>query len=79
MGFIQTLQREYGEDLLRYKGILAFTNEPRRFVFQGVQAMADGDVQRLWADGEPRVSKLVFIGRNLESEALRSSFEACLR
>ncbi|MBA6110398.1 GTP-binding protein [Pseudomonas asiatica] len=79
MGFIQTLQREYGEDLIRYKGILAFTNEPRRFVFQGVQAMADGDVQRLWADGEPRVSKLVFIGRNLESEALRSSFEACLR
>lgn len=79
MGFIQALQREYGEDLLRYKGVLALTHEPRRFVFQGVQAMADGDVQRRWHDDEPRTSKLVFIGRNLDSDALRSSFEACLQ
>jgi G3E family GTPase len=48
-------------------------------VFQGVQAMADGDVQRRWQDDEPRTSKLVFIGRNLDSDALRSSFEACLQ
>ncbi|AGN79168.1 GTP-binding protein [Pseudomonas sp. GD03651] len=78
MGFIQALQREYGEDLLRYKGVLALTHEPRRFVFQGVQAMADGDVQRHWRVDEPRTSRLVFIGRGLDSEALRSSFEACL-
>ncbi|AEJ12942.1 MULTISPECIES: CobW family GTP-binding protein [Pseudomonas] len=79
MKFIQTLQQAYGEDLLRYKGVLSLTNEPRRFVFQGVQAMADGDVQRRWADDEPRASKLVFIGRNLDAQALRTSFEACLR
>ncbi|HIE4271990.1 TPA: CobW family GTP-binding protein [Pseudomonas aeruginosa] len=78
MAFIQALQREYGEDLLRYKGVLALTNEPRRFVFQGVQAMADGDVQRLWSDGEARLSRMVFIGRNLDSQALRAAFESCL-
>ncbi|WP_437883321.1 CobW family GTP-binding protein [Pseudomonas sp. LRF_L74] len=79
MAFIQTLQLQYGEDLLRYKGVLAMTNEPRRFVFQGVQAMADGDVQRYWREDEPRSSKLVFIGRNLDARALRASFEACLQ
>ncbi|MHC5350878.1 CobW family GTP-binding protein [Metapseudomonas furukawaii] len=78
MAFIRDLQKQYGEDLLRYKGVLALTNEPRKFVFQGVQAMADGDVQRPWGEDEPRHSKLIFIGRNLDADQLRRSFEACL-
>ena len=43
----ETLQRD-GASILRSKGILAFRNEPRRFVFQGVHMMLEGDHQRAW-------------------------------
>jgi G3E family GTPase len=79
MLWMQQLVKLQGPDLLRSKGILAFTNEHRRFVFQGVQAMLEGDVQREWLPGEPRVSRLVFVGRKLNATALRSGFEACTR
>ena len=31
-----------------------------------------------WADGEPRVNKLVFIGKNLDKWALEEGFKACV-
>lgn len=70
------VQRE-GPNILRSKGILAFRNEPRRFVFQGVHMILDGDLQREWKPGEERRSKIVFIGRNLDREAIRQGFLAC--
>src|SRR5690606_6344206 len=70
------VQRE-GPSILRSKGILAFRNEPRRFVFQGVHMILDGDLQREWKPGEERRSKIVFIGRNLDKEAIREGFLAC--
>ncbi|ATQ68573.1 MULTISPECIES: CobW family GTP-binding protein [Methylosinus] len=63
-----------GADILRCKGIVAFENEPRRFVFQGVHMILDGDLQREWREDEPRVSRLVFIGRKLNEEAIRDAF-----
>jgi len=70
------VQRE-GPNILRSKGILAFRDEPRRFVFQGVHMILDGDLQREWKPGEARRSKIVFIGRNLDKEAIREGFLAC--
>ncbi|MDJ1158352.1 GTP-binding protein [Chelatococcus sp. SYSU_G07232] len=70
------VQRE-GPNILRSKGILAFKNEPKRFVFQGVHMILDGDLQGDWKAGEPRQSKLVFIGRNLDETAIRDGFLAC--
>ncbi len=69
------VQRE-GPDILRCKGIVAFKNEPRRFVFQGVHMILDGDLQREWRENEPRESRLVFIGRKLKEDAIRQGFEA---
>jgi G3E family GTPase len=37
----------------------------------------DGDHQGPWKDGEPRESRIVFIGRNLPEEKIRFGFEAC--
>ena len=31
-----------------------------------------------WAEGEPRVNKLVFIGKNLDKAALTAGFEGCM-
>ena len=74
--WIGALLAEKGGDLLRTKGILAYPGEERRFAFQAVHMMADGDFVGAWPAGERR-SKLVFIGRNLNRPQLRRGFESC--
>jgi G3E family GTPase len=76
--WMQELVAKEGPNILRCKGILAFKDDPDRFVLQGVHMMLDGDHQRPWKDGEPRQSRLVFIGRNLPEETIREGFEKCL-
>jgi G3E family GTPase len=66
-----------GQDLLRTKGVLAYPGEDRRFAFQAVHMIADGDYISPWKEGEARRSKIVFIGRDLNRPALRRGFEAC--
>jgi G3E family GTPase len=72
-----TLLQEQGQNLLRTKGILAVAHDGRRFAFQAVHMMADGDFIGPWAQGAPRHSRLVFIGRDLNRPQLRRGFEAC--
>jgi G3E family GTPase len=69
----ELVQRE-GPDILRCKGIVAFRDEPKRFVFQGVHMILDGDLQRDWRESEARVSRLVFIGRKLKEAEIRDGF-----
>jgi G3E family GTPase len=66
-----------GPDILRAKGILSVSREDRRLVFQAVHMILEGDLQRPWGAGEPRTSRMVFIGRNLDEAALKAGFEAC--
>lgn len=72
--WISSLTQTDGPDLLRCKGIMAFENEPLRYVFQGVHMMLEGDTTRPWQEGEARQCKLVFIGRNLDEARIRASF-----
>ncbi len=78
MPWLNDLVQREGGKILRSKGILAFKGEPKRFVFQGVHMMLDGDVQRDWKPDEKRLSKVVFIGRDLPEQAIRDGFQACL-
>lgn len=68
---------EQGQNILRSKGILDFKGADKRFVFQAVHMIKDGDFQRPWRADEARRSKLVFIGRELDRAALEKGFEAC--
>ena len=77
MPWINDISQVQGPNILRSKGILAFKDEPRRFVFQGVHMILDGDLQRDWKPDETRESRLVFIGRDLNENELRKGFEAC--
>jgi G3E family GTPase len=77
MPWISDLTQREGPNILRCKGIVAFPNEPKRFVFQGVHMILDGDLQRDWKPGERRDSKVVFIGRDLDADAIRRGFLAC--
>jgi len=76
--WVQDLVATDGPSILRCKGILNFKDDPERFVFQGVHMILDGDHQRAWKEGEPRSSRLVFIGRNLPEEKIRTGFESCI-
>jgi G3E family GTPase len=76
--WVQTLVQEEGQNILRCKGILSFKNDPKRFVFQGVHMILDGDHQREWKPEEPRSSRIVFIGRKLSEPGIRAGFESCL-
>ena len=75
--WIQDYVQREGGDILRSKGILAFKGEPRRFVYQGVHMMMDGDLQREWKSDEHRQSRIVFIGRKLKEDEIRMGFMAC--
>ena len=76
--WIGVLLAERGQDLLRTKGILAYKGEDRRFAFQAVHMIADGAFIGPWKDGDPRTSRIVFIGRNLNRPQFRRGFESCL-
>merc|ERR1712137_73153 len=65
-------------DILRMKGVLNIGNDECRFALQGVHDIFDlsrTDVP--WNDSE-RISKVVFIGRNLNEEFLTKGFNNCL-
>jgi G3E family GTPase len=78
MPWLQNLVASEGQKILRSKGIIAFHDDDERYVFQGVHMMLEGDHQRPWKDGEPRLSRLVFIGRELPEAMIREGFESCI-
>jgi G3E family GTPase len=75
--YISSLINLYGEQMLRYKGILNIKGEPRRVVFQGVHMMAGFDFASEWKDDQKRESTVVFIGRKLPEALFRELFEDC--
>jgi len=74
--WIRELIRTRGTDIFRSKGILSLAGQERRYVFQGVHMVMDSTWGEAWTTSE-RDSRLVFIGRNLEGDTLRTGFEAC--
>ena len=75
--WVHELSHERGEDIFRVKGVLSFEGVPDRVVFQGVHAIFDGQTDRPWGS-DPRVNKVVFIGRNLDKKELESGLQACV-
>ncbi|MGN6550620.1 MAG: CobW family GTP-binding protein [Pararhizobium sp.] len=75
--WIQRISQIDGPNILRMKGIIAFSGDADRYVVQGVHMIIEGDHQRPWKEGEPRDSRIVFIGRELDREKLEAGFRAC--
>ncbi|XP_068641679.1 uncharacterized protein [Aristolochia californica] len=76
--WLGTLLLEHSDDIYRMKGLLSVEGMDQRFVFQGVHDIFQGSPDREWAPDEPRINKIVFIGKNLDKEALEKGFKACL-
>tara|TARA_B100000003_G_C10920388_1_gene367020 strand:+ start:301 stop:1512 length:1212 start_codon:yes stop_codon:yes gene_type:complete len=79
--WIGELMRTKGEDLFRYKGVLAVKGMDAKFVFQGVHMLFGGEFSEeigLWKEGEKRECRFVFIGRNLDHDALQEGLMECI-
>ncbi len=76
MRLLQTSAR----DIYRSKGVMCFAGQGNaKFIFQGVHEQIQfGPSSTMWADGEPRINKMVFIGRKLDRAALEAGFRGCL-
>ena len=75
--WIAKLLQEKGVDIFRMKGVLAMAGCDDKYVYQGVHMLFTGEVLEPWGDAK-RVNRLIFIGKNLNREELKASFESCL-
>lgn len=64
-------------NLFRMKGIFAVKGQPYRYVLQGVHDIIELKAAQSWGS-EPRSSRIVFIGRELDRAALNERFQSCL-
>jgi len=76
--FLSLMVQNYGEDLLRYKGVLNIQGEPRRMIFQGVHMLMGGSPGKPWAPGEARESVMVFIGRRIPRRLFEEGLAYCV-
>ena len=78
--WISKLLRTEAQDLFRYKGVLAVKGMDQKYVFQGVHMLFNGAYTEeigLWKEGEDRECRFVFIGRDLDHDALQERLMNC--
>ena len=76
--FLGAIVNIYGPRMLRYKGVLHMVGTDRKVIFQGVHQLMGSDLGPQWAEGEPRVSKMVFIGIDLPQDILVQGLDQSL-
>lgn len=78
--FMMDLLRERAADIYRSKGVLSFHGQgSTKFIFQGVHEQINfGPSKEPWKEGEERINKFVFIGKNLDRENLTKGLMECL-
>jgi G3E family GTPase len=76
--FLGAIVQVYGPRMLRYKGVLDMQGTDRKVIFQGVHQLMGSDLGPVWAEGEPRVSKMVFIGIDLPRDILVQGLDQSL-
>lgn len=76
--WFRELLAEFGQNIMRMKGILNLRKDPDQFVFQGVHLLFEGRPGRAWADQEERLNRLVFIGRDLDKDKITEGFLSCI-
>ncbi len=76
--FLSLLIQTYGNDMLRYKGVLNIEGQKNRMIFQGVHMTMGGSPGKPWGPEEKRESKMVFIGRNLPKRIFVEGLAYCV-
>ncbi|MDF7666424.1 GTP-binding protein [Orbaceae bacterium ESL0727] len=74
--FMEQLIDRYGNDMLRYKGVLAIKDKQERLIIQGVHKVVGFDYGSAWQNTENRISQFVVISRTLPFAELNQAFLA---
>jgi G3E family GTPase len=69
---------EFGDRILRMKGLLNLKGDNDQFLLQGVHWDFEGRPGRAWCAAEERINRIVFIGRKLDKEKITRGFASCL-
>ncbi len=77
LAFLDIMIRDYGNDLLRYKGILNIAGCAEKVIYQGVHMLMTETFGNPWQVDETRESSMVFIGRNLPKEDMLEALASC--
>lgn len=77
----EVIQKELAElvesqEIYRIKGFVAVPHKPMRLVIQGVGKRFEQFYDRPWKAGETKDTRLVFIGKNLDSSEISQRLEA---
>lgn len=83
--WLRKLMMEKGQDLYRSKGILAIMGSDDKYVFQAVHMMMNldsssnlGMAHKPWQEGEKKINKFCFIGKNLNKEEMIKDLRECI-
>jgi len=76
--FLEYIAESQGEDIYRMKGVLAVAHSQQKYIYHAVHMTFSGGFEEAWQPGEPRESKMVFIGKGLDEQFLASTFNNCL-
>lgn len=69
---------EFGDKILRMKGILDLKGDNDQFLLQGVHWDFEGRPGRRWGAEEQRINRVVFIGRKLDADKIAKGFDDCV-
>ena len=71
---LETIVRE--QEVYRVKGFVSVPDKTMRLVVQGVGSRFEDFYDRSWKPEEPRLTKLVFIGKHLNRSQIESTLKA---
>lgn len=73
---LAAINARYGEALWRIKGVLGIEGMRARVIVQGVQGLIQANPSTVWRLFEPRRSRLVLIGRELDRDWILAQLQA---
>jgi len=70
----ELLWEDKSANVFRIKGVVAVKGENKKYALQAVHSLFEVEACEVeWEEGAARETKLVFIGRNLDAERLKTS------
>ena len=76
--WLSTLLFDHSDHIYRMKGIVNIAGRDEKLIFQAVHRLFEDRPGPCWQDGEKRVSRMVFIGENIDRDFIVEGFKGCL-
>ncbi|NQZ57435.1 MAG: GTP-binding protein, partial [Lentisphaeraceae bacterium] len=76
--WLSTLLFDHSDHIYRMKGIVNIADRDEKLIFQAVHRLFEDRPGPCWQDGEKRVSRMVFIGENIDRDFIVEGFKGCL-